>query len=238
MAKIGGDTRVKRQMAPTFWSIRRKKGRFVLRVKPGAHSKRRAYPLGIILRDVLKIANTMHEAERIVNGGKIKVDGIIRRDVNFGVGLMDIVELASIGQAYRFVPKDSRLLVPVSVNDDEKFKKLLKITSKVAIKGNKVQYGFHDGKTVISDQKMRVGDTCLVQLPESKINEHIEFERGSVVLVTSGENAGDVGKVEDIRDGVFSLPKRALVSFAERSVELPVEIIMTVGSERPLIKVN
>jgi len=238
MAKIGGDTRVKRQMAPTFWSIRRKKGRFVLRVKPGAHSKRRAYPLGIILRDVLKIANTMHEAERIVNGGKIKVDGIIRRDVNFGVGLMDIVELASIGQAYRFVPKDSRLLVPVSVNDDEKFKKLLKITSKVAIKGNKVQYGFHDGKTVISDQKMRVGDTCVVQLPESKINEHIEFERGSVVLVTSGENAGSVGKVEDIRDGVFSLPKRALVSFTERSVELPVEIIMTVGSERPLIKVN
>ena len=180
----------------------------------------------------------MHEAERIVNGGKIKVDGIIRRDVNFGVGLMDIVELASIGQAYRFVPKDSRLLVPVSVNDDEKFKKLLKITSKVAIKGSKVQYGFHDGRTVISDQKMRVGDTCVVQLPESKINEHIEFERGSVVLVTSGENAGGVGKVEDIRDGVFSLPKRALVSFAERSVELPVEIIMTVGSERPLIKVN
>jgi small subunit ribosomal protein S4e len=238
MAKIGGDTRVKRQMAPTFWNIRRKKGRFVLRVKPGAHPKRRAYPLGIILRDVLKIANTMHEAERIVNGGKIKVDGIIRRDVNFGVGLMDIVELASIGQAYRFVPKDSRLLVPVSVNEDEKFKKLLKITSKVAIKGSKVQYGFHDGKTVISDQKMRVGDTCVVQLPESKINEHIEFERGSVVLVTSGENAGGIGKVEDIRDGVFSLPKRALVSFAERSVELPVEIIMTVGSERPLIKVN
>jgi small subunit ribosomal protein S4e len=238
MAKIGGDTRVKRQMAPTFWNIRRKKGRFVLRVKPGAHPKRRAYPLGIILRDVLKIANTMHEAERIVNGGKIKVDGIIRRDVNFGVGLMDIVELASIGQAYRFVPKDSRLLVPVSVNEDEKFKKLLKITSKVAIKGSKVQYGFHDGKTVISDQKMRVGDTCVVQLPESKINEHIEFERGSVVLVTSGENAGGIGKVEDIRDGVFSLPKRALVSFAERSVELPVEIIMTVGSEKPLIKVN
>jgi small subunit ribosomal protein S4e len=238
MAKIGGDTRVKRQMAPTFWNIRRKKGRFVLRVKPGAHPKRRAYPLGIILRDVLKIANTMHEAERIVNGGKIKVDGIIRRDVNFGVGLMDIVELASIGQAYRFVPKDSRLLVPVSVNEDEKFKKLLKITNKVAIKGSKVQYGFHDGKTVISDQKMRVGDTCVVQLPGSKINEHIEFERGSVVLVTSGENAGGIGKVEDIRDGVFSLPKRALVSFAERSVELPVEIIMTVGSEKPLIKVN
>src|SRR5205085_2506014 len=101
-------------------------------------------------------------------------------DVKFGVGLMDIVELASIGQAYRFVPKDSRLLVPVSVNDDEKFKKLLKITSKVIIKGSKVQYGFHDGKTVISDQKMRVGDTCVVQLQESQPMKKIGV--GKVVI--------------------------------------------------------
>jgi small subunit ribosomal protein S4e len=238
MAKKGGDFRVKRQLAPTFWNIKRKESQFVLRVKPGAHPKRRAYPLGIIIRDVLKIANTMHEAEAIVNAGKVKVDGIIRRDIHFGIGLMDIVELAPTGQAYRFVPKDSRLLVPVSIKDDEKLKKLIKITSKAVIRGGKLQYGFHDGKTLISDQNMSVGDTCLVQLPESKINEHIKFERGSIVLVTSGENAGGIGKIEDIRDGIFSLPKHILVSFAERSVELPVEIVMTVGSQTPIIGVD
>ena len=238
MAKIGRDFRLKRQMAPTFWAIKRKESQFVLQVKPGAHPKRRAYPLGIIIRDVLKIANTMHEAEIIVNAGKVKVDGIIRRDIHFGVGLMDIVELVPTGQAYRFVPKDSRLLVPISIKDDEKLKKLVKITSKSIIRQGKLQYGFHDGKTLISDQKMSVGDTCLVQLPEPKINEHIKFEKGSTVLVTSGENAGGIGKIEDIRDGIFSLPKHALVSFAERSVELPVEIVMTVGSQRPIIGVN
>jgi small subunit ribosomal protein S4e len=238
MAKKGGDFRVKRQLAPTFWNIKRKESQFVLRVKPGSHPKRRAYPLGIIIRDVLKIANTMHEAETIVNAGKVKVDGIIRRDIHFGIGLMDIVELAPTGQAYRFVPKDSRLLLPVNIKDDEKLKKLIKITSKAVIRGGKLQYGFHDGKTLISDQNMSVGDTCLVQLPESKINEHLRFERGSIVLVTRGENAGGIGKIEDIKDGIFSLPKHALVSFAERSVELPVEIVMTVGSQRPIIGVD
>jgi small subunit ribosomal protein S4e len=54
----------------------------------------------------------------------------------------------------------------------------------------------------------------------------------------SGENAGNIGKVEDIRDGIFSLPKRAVVSFADRSVELPVGAIMAVGTESPVIKVN
>jgi small subunit ribosomal protein S4e len=59
-----------------------------------------------------------------------------------------------------------------------------------------------------------------------------------MALVMSGENAGNIGRVEDIRDGIFSLPKRALVSFAERSVELPVEAVMAIGSEAPVVKVS
>ena len=238
MAKKGGDTRVKRQMAPTFWEIRRKESQFVLRVKPGSHSKDRAYPLGIVLRDVLKLASTMHEAERIVNAGKVKVDGIFIKDINFAIGLMDVVELVPIGQSYRFVPKNSELLVPINISDDEKTQKLVKVTSKVTIKGKKIQYGFHDGKTLISDQKLMVGDSCVIQIPDTIINSHIKFAKGCMVLVTSGENAGGIGKVDDIRDAIFSLPKRALISFADRSVELPVQLVMAIGDERPVIKVS
>jgi small subunit ribosomal protein S4e len=238
MAKMGGDTRVKRQMAPTFWNIRRKESQFVLRVRPGGHAKTKAYPIGIILRDVLKIANTMHEAENIVRSGKVKIDGSIRRDVNFGVGLMDVMELITTGQVFRFVSKDSKLLVPLSINPEEKSKKMIKITSKVVTAGNRLSYGFHDGRTIISDQKMRVGDTCLVESLDNKIIQHVRFETGCMALVTSGENAGSIGKVEDIRDGIFSLPRRALVSFAERSVELPVAIVMAIGSDKPLLQVS
>jgi small subunit ribosomal protein S4e len=100
MGKKGGDTRVKRQLAPTFWAIKRKEGQFVMRVNPGPHPRIRAYPLGMVLRDVLRVASTGHEVDRILKAGKVKVDGIIRHEPNFAVGLMDVVELA-IGQAYR-----------------------------------------------------------------------------------------------------------------------------------------
>jgi small subunit ribosomal protein S4e len=238
MAKKGGDTRVKRQMAPVFWDIRRKESQFVLSVKSGCHSKDRAYPLGIVLRDVLKLAGTMHEAERIVNTRKVKIDGITVKDVNFAVGLMDVIEFVSAGQSYRLVPKNSELLVPLSISDEEKTQKLVKVTKKVTIRGNKLQYSFHDGKTLISDQKFLVGDSCLLQIPDTKINKHIKFAKGCMVLVTRGENAGSIGKVDDIKDGIFSLPKRALISFSDRSIELPVELVMAIGDERPIIKVS
>jgi small subunit ribosomal protein S4e len=239
MAKMGGSTKLKRQMAPTFWNIKRKQGRFALKTKPGPHSKNKSYPLGIALRDILKVAHTMSEAAKIANTGKIKVDGVTRRHVNFGIGIMDVLELAPTGEAYRFVPREAHLLVPISITDEnDKHVKIVKITSKGMTKGGRLQYGFHDGKTVLSDQNMKVGDTCVVQLPEVKITQHIKFEKGCMVLVMTGENAGKLGKIEDIRDGVFSLPKRALVSFAERSVELPVEAVIAVGSESPVVKVS
>lgn len=237
MGKKGGDTRVKRQMAPTFWAIKRKQSQFVVRVKPGPHPKHRAYPLGMILRDVLKITSTMHEAERVLNAGKAKVDGVVRRDLNLAVGLMDVIELAT-GQAYRMVPKNSALLDSIAVEDSEKGIKLVRVTSKTIIKGKRIQYGFHDGKTLISDQKLKVGDTCVIYLPKVQIKDHIAFEKGATALIITGENAGTVGKIEDIQDGIFSLPKRALVTFDEKSVELPVEMVMVVGKDKPVIKVN
>jgi small subunit ribosomal protein S4e len=237
MGKKGGDTRVKRQMAPTFWAIKRKESQFVLRVKPGPHPKHRAYPLGMVLRDVLKVASTMREAERILNAGKIKVDGMVRRDSNIAVGLMDVIELAA-GQVYRMVPKNFALLDSIAIEDSEKGVKLAKVTSKRTIRGKKMQYGFHDGKTLISDQKFNVSDTCVIDLPKIQVKNHIAFEKGSTAIIITGENAGTVGKIEDIKDGIFSLPKRALVSFDGKSVELPVEMVMVVGNDSPVIKVH
>jgi small subunit ribosomal protein S4e len=237
MGKKGRDTRIKRQLAPPFWAIKRKEGQFVMRVNPGPHPGKRAYPLGMLLRDVLRVANTGYEAERILNAGKVKVDGVERHDHNFAIGLMDVIELTK-GQAFRMVPKNSALLSPIAIDESEKGLKPVRITSKTVLKGNKVQYGFHDSKTLISDQNLKVGDSCVISLPEVTVTSHIPFEKGSTALIITGENAGALGTIEDIKDGIFSLPKRALISFGDKSVELPVEMVMAVGRDRPVIKVS
>jgi len=44
-------------------------------------------------------------------------------------------------------------------------------------------------------------------------------------------------KIIEIKNGMFSLPKRAVVEFEERSVELPVDIVMPVGNDKPILEV-
>jgi len=236
MVKKSGSTKLKRQMAPNFWQIKRKGFPFALSVNPGPYANDKCYPIGILLRDVLHLCNTMHEAKIIMNSGQIKIDGVIRRDVHFGVGIMDIVEIVPSGDSYRMIPKDLKILVPVKTK--EKGIKLLKITSKVSIKGNRIQYGFHDGKTLISEDKlMNVGDVCLVKLPQIQIQTHIKFEVGCTVLIVQGENAGKIGQIDEIKNGMFSLPKRIVVKFDDRTVELPVNIVMPIGNDRPILEV-
>ncbi len=53
------------------------------------------------MRDVLHLCNTMQEAKMILNSGQIKIDGVVRRDVHFGVGIMDIIEIVPNGESYR-----------------------------------------------------------------------------------------------------------------------------------------
>ncbi len=236
MVKKSGSTKLKRQMAPNFWQIKRKGFPFALSVDPGPYAKDKSYPIGIILRDILHLCNTMHEAKLIMNSGQIKVDGIVRRDVHFGVGIMDVIEIVPNGETYRMIPKDFKILVPVKTR--EKDVKLLKITSKVTIKGNKIQYGFHDGKTLISDNKlMNVGDVCLVKIPKIQIQTHVKFDVGCKVLVIQGENAGKIGQVDEIKNGMFSLPKRTVIRFDDRSVEMPISIVMPVGNDSPILEV-
>jgi small subunit ribosomal protein S4e len=241
MAKKGGRTTVKRQLAPTFWDINRKEGRFIQRIHPGSHSQKYAYPLGTVLRDVLKVAKTMHEAKKIVDEGKVKVDNVMRYNVNFAVGLMDTIELIPSQQFYRFVPKNSLLLYPIEITEDEKAIKLLKIKRKNIVKGNKIQYTFHDGKTILSDSVYSVGDTCLIKLPELEIIQHLKLETDCLVILTRGDNAGKIGKIQEIKEGTFSLPKRVVILVESRILEIPIDAIIVISESNensPKIKVS
>lgn len=236
MVRKSGSTKLKRQKAPRFWDIKRKDSQFILGPRPGPYSKSKCYPVGVVLRDVLHLSSNANETKNILNSGQIKIDGVIRRDPRFGVGIMDIIEITSNNEAFRLIPKGSKLLVPIKTT--EKSKKLLKITSKSTIRGGKIQYGFHDGKSLIQDNKeMKVGDVCLMSIPEMKIENHIKFENGCFVLVVQGENAGKIGRVEEIKEGLFALPKRVILTFEEKTVELPVELIMPVGIDKPVLEV-
>ena len=238
MGTIAGSKKLKRQMAPTFWGINRKSKRFVITVRPGSHSKSSSIPSAVLLRDTLNSVNTLREAKSSIYGGKVKVDGIIQKSLHNSIGLMDVVELEGTADIYRLVPKDGHILVPIKINKNEKSKKLVKVKNKTSINGGKTQLSFHDGRTIITDTNVNVGDTCLLQIPDQKILDVIKFEKNSQVIITNGGNAGRIGTINEIKAGTFTLPKRISLLIDDNTVEIPAKITMVIGKEKPIIQIK
>ncbi|MHA7647307.1 30S ribosomal protein S4e [Nitrosopumilus sp. S4] len=238
MVSISGSKKLKRQMAPQFWGIARKDKRFVVTVKPGPHKKDYSVPTAVFLRDMLKIVTSLREAKTAIYSGKVKIDGVVRKSLHHAIGLMDVVELENVKEIYRLVPTDGKLLKPIKIKDTEKSKKLVRVVSKTTINSGKTQIGFHDGRSTITDTKLNVGDTCLIQIPDVKIIDTIKLESGCQGLVTRGINAGEIGKVESLEEGTFILPKRVVLALEGRKIEIPADIIMPIGKEEPVIQIK
>ena len=238
MVSIAGSKKLKRQMAPLFWGITRKSKRFVITVRPGSHPKNNSIPTAVFLRDTLKIVSTLREAKSAIYGGKVSVDGVKRKSLHHSIGLMDVVELENIPDVYRLVPQDGQVLKPLKIDQSEKSKKLSKVTSKTSIKDGKTQLGFHDGRSMISDTAVNVGDSCLIEIPKQKILDVVKLEQGCQAIIIRGVNAGQIGTIDKIEEGTFSLSRRVLLALGERKIEIPTDMIMVVGKDKPVIQVR
>ena len=117
MGKKSGSKALKRTMAPNFWRITKKEKRFVTKPSPGPHSSKLSIPIVVLLRDVLNLTNTYSETKIVIRDGGVIVDGCVRKDYNYSVGLMDVVELDGVKEIYRMIPKNGILLKPIIIDD-------------------------------------------------------------------------------------------------------------------------
>lgn len=235
-----GSTKLNRTQAPIFWGIPRKGKRFAPNTSPGPHPKSLSIPLTVLVRDVLKLAKTAKEARTAIVSGYVIVDGAIRKDPNFPVGLMDVVEMTNLGKIFRLVPTKTRTLYPIEVSEGEKNLKLCAIRNKVTTHKGSIQYAMHDGRSVLTgpEVSMNVSDSVLIEVPSQKIVKHVVMKKGSMVMVTGGERQGDGGTLNEIKAGTVSRPRMASVAIKESSVEIPAKLVISVGDEKPVVTVS
>ncbi|MEM1555119.1 MAG: S4 domain-containing protein, partial [Desulfurococcaceae archaeon] len=88
-----GSRHLKTFAAPAFWPIMRKKYKWVVKPSPGPHAISRCLPLLIIVRDILKYAETSREARKLISEGHFLVDGRVRRNYKYPVGVMDVISI-------------------------------------------------------------------------------------------------------------------------------------------------
>ena len=172
---------LKRLAAPRFWTIPRKHGKYVVCPSPGPHPKDFCFPLLIVVRDILGIAEKARDAKKIIKAKEILVDGRIRTDHKFPVGLFDVISIPKIGKNYLIVPSKKGLELK-EIDEKMAKEKLCKIIGKKMVKGNKVQTTMHDGKTFLAEieekDKFNVGDTVKVKLNPEKyeVKEVVKYK--------------------------------------------------------------
>ncbi len=199
MAKIGRTRHLKRIAIPKAIPLTSKKeNTWLLKAHPGPHPAKFSMPLAVLLRDILQIAKTGKEAKNILNARAVKVDGKVRTEAKFPVGLMDVISMESADKYYRLNVDSKGRLAVQELSKGEITKKLVKVVKKHTIKKGKINLTFHDGKNLIADNNVHVGDSVVITLPDAKFNTLVKLQVGARCLITEGKHAGMVAILKEI----------------------------------------
>lgn len=221
--------RLKRLCAPPTWNIQRKGGVFITRPNPGGQSMDLTLPLQLVVRDVLGHTQTARETRRLLHAGEVFVDGKKRADSRYAVGLFDVVSVPKIKQYYRMMLNAKGKLMIAVIPDSEARLKICKIVGKRSIGREKVQVSLHDGRTLLIEKQIHVGDSIVLQMPEIKVEQVLELKKDAYIYLIKGKRAGNHGLLLEIlgnriiyqdKDGnnVETLKKYAIVVGQNKSI--------------------
>lgn len=203
---------MKRLASPKAVPIRDKKARtWITRPAPGPHPKKHCIALSVLIRDILKVASNLAEVRQILSRRMVEVDGTVRTDEKFPVGLMDVVSFQKSEKYYRLMVDNKGRLNPEEIKKNDASKKLLRVVRKHTIPGGKINYTFHDGRNLIGDNHVKVGDTVEVSLPKVSMKGHLKRDKGAHCLVVEGKHAGTLVKLKEIIERKGGKSPEALV---------------------------
>lgn len=222
---------LKRIASPRTWVINRKR-KFIVKPNPGAHALNSGLPLGIILRDFLKVASTMREVRKIIYNNDVLVDGKRRRDHRFIIGLFDVLSFPELNQHYRLVLDSKGRITVIEIPAAESKMKLCKIVGKKILSQGKLQLNLHDGKNILSkEQKIKIGDSLMLNLPDLEVKEIIPLQLGNFVFLTRGKYSGSTGELKEIRKN------EVIYSQDGKNVETLRNYLFVIGSKKPALKI-
>ena len=238
MGKKGGRNKLKRLAAPRSWDIPRKVDRFVFKPLPGAHPIESSYPLGVVVRDIASMAERGKEIKFIVKGGKVLVDGKSRTSPSLPVGLFNVVSFPSERAFFRLVPSPKGLRL-TRLEEAEADKKLCSVNTKTKVHGGHIQYGLHDGRSILDDTlNLSPGDAVLMEVPSQKVLGKVALARDSMGLILTGDRAGQLGRILDVKKGTITRERMVKISLPSGEAEIPSRLVFPVGQEQPMITVG
>ncbi len=189
----------KRISAPSSWPLERKRFHWTVKPMPGPHPKDRSMPLLMLVRDVLKLADNSREARKILVEGHIIVNGRVRKNYKFPVGIFDVISIPRLNEHYVMLMDRRGILTLIGIDEKDANMKLCKVRGKVVLKGGRIQLNMHDGRNMICDnefgREVKTLDSLLISLDDGSVVRHLPFKQGSNVIVFGGRHTTRIGRV-------------------------------------------
>ena len=190
---------LKRKSMEKSWPLPRKGTKYVLSAYPGKKSGM-SMPLGIILRDVLKITSKRKETKALLHNKEIKVNGKIAEEEKLPVGLFDVLSIPKLSKNYIITFNESGKISCEEINEKDSHLKICKITGQKILKKGIKQINCIDGRNFLSKEKVSIKDSIVLDLKDNKILKILPFKVGSEALIIGGAHVGEKGKISEITD--------------------------------------
>jgi len=230
--------KLKRLLAPPFWRTPKKAYKWTVSPRPGPHRKFESIPLQILVRDILKLAETGKEAKTIIHQGEVFVDGKKRKDHAYPAGLMDVIAIPKLKKYFRVVPFAKGLNV-IEIPETESKSKISKIVGKTVVKKGRMQLNLHDGKNILVEKgAYSTGDSILIEVPTQKILEHVKLEKGNVGLIIKGKNSGENVVIKQVIKVRSREPNKIICEIEDKEVEVREDYVLVTGEKKPLVTVE
>lgn len=186
----------------------------------------------------MKLVETGKEAKSIIKNAEILVDGKIRKDHKYPVGLMDVIEIPKIKKVYRIVSSEEGLKITETPKKESSLK-LCRINDKTVIKGGLIQLNLHDGRNIpVKKDEYKTGDSILIEVPSQKIIKHIKMEKGSLAMITGGKNRGFIAEIKEVIVTRSREPNKVVCKRDGEEFVTIKDYVFVVGKEKPVIKVT
>ncbi|MDD3042072.1 MAG: 30S ribosomal protein S4e [Methanosarcinaceae archaeon] len=229
-------THQKRLSIPKSWKFGKKANKWVTATRSGPHSREHSLPLGVIIRDILKLVDNRKEGKRILAESKILVDGIPRKDVKFPVGLFDVISIPPMDVAYR-VLQDEKGRLTLHKLSEPGANKLCRIDNKTTISGGKVQLNLNDGTNILGSNDYKTKDSLILSIPDKQVVKRLEYKVGNLAMVVGGQHSGEIGTIKEIREVKSSRHNTVLIS-GDQEFETIEPYVIVIGEDKPEIKLG
>lgn len=186
---------LKRQNIGKFWPVPRKGTKYLA---VATHNKNEAIPLVVVMRDILKLVRNKKELKILLNEKQILINHKEIRETNYPICLFDVISFPSIKENYRANLSEHKKMIFDKISDKDAETKVYKVLGKKILSKGVVQLNLMQGKNILTDEKVKVGDSVVFDLKDNKIVNTIPLGKGKTAFALKGKHMGSSGKIIEI----------------------------------------